>query len=739
MFKQKALQLAVVAGLATMSGSLLANGADMVNPEGAVIVGYWHNWANGGGYKGGIAPAIRLSQIHQDYNVIDVSFMKVFDIAEGRIPTFKLDPATGMTEDQFIQEISDLNAQGRSVLIALGGADAHIELVTGDEQAFAAELIRLTDKYGFDGLDIDLEQSAVTAANNQTVIPAALRMVKDHYRLQGKNFLITMAAEFPYLTTGGKYLPYITGLEGYYDWINPQFYNQGGDGVYVEGPGLGWIAQNNDAKKEEFIYYISDSIINGTRGFSQIPHDKLVFGIPSSNDAAATGYVKNPQDLYNAFNRLAAQGQPLRGVMTWSINWDMGTDSSGKPYNSQFIKDYGTFIHGMDVGTTTPPAASNKPVISGATNVRIGFGASFDAMAGITASDVQDGDLTSAVRVDGWVNTAALGSYSLTYTVTDSDDNTTTVKRVVEVFSELPVFAGVSRIVVQLGEEFDALAGVTARDPEDGDVTSRIEVISNTVNVHAAGTYSVSYSVTDSAGQTVTAQRQVVVVDGAACTNNWNASDVYNGGDVVSHNGSDWQAGWWTKGDEPGTTGEWGVWKQLGDSNCSGSVKPPVVELDMSVTGLNSQYAAVDGRVDINITVEANEYVTVEASIVDSKGRVVAEESLSQVTVAYIAMALDNAEAGAHTLTVKATAENGAEKTFNQAFTVLVDSGEGEVIPPTGDYPSFEAGSYNAGDIIMGSDGNLYQCKPWPYTGWCGLTPYAPVSGPHWPSAWDAL
>lgn len=133
----------------------------------------------------------------------------------------------------------------------------------GDEQAFADEIIRVTDLYGFDGLDIDLEQAAVTAADNQTVIPAALRIVKDHYKAQGKNFLITMAPEFPYLTQGGKYVPYITSLEGYYDWINPQFYNQGGDGVYVDS--VGWIAQNNDNLKQEFIYYISDSLANGTR------------------------------------------------------------------------------------------------------------------------------------------------------------------------------------------------------------------------------------------------------------------------------------------------------------------------------------------------------------------------------------------------------------------------------------------------------------------------------------------
>jgi chitinase len=44
----------------------------------------------------------------------------------------------------------------------------------------------------------------------------------------------------------------------------------------------------------------------------------------------------------------------------------------------------------------------------------------------------------------------------------------------------------------------------------------------------------------------------------------WSASAVYNGGDQVSWNGESWQAKWWTTNEEPGTTGEWGVWEDLG-------------------------------------------------------------------------------------------------------------------------------------------------------------------------------
>jgi chitinase len=44
----------------------------------------------------------------------------------------------------------------------------------------------------------------------------------------------------------------------------------------------------------------------------------------------------------------------------------------------------------------------------------------------------------------------------------------------------------------------------------------------------------------------------------------WTSTAVYNNGNEASHKGRLWKAKWWTKGEEPGTTGEWGVWQDLG-------------------------------------------------------------------------------------------------------------------------------------------------------------------------------
>ncbi|MEU9853914.1 glycosyl hydrolase family 18 protein [Streptomyces sp. NPDC047974] len=42
------------------------------------------------------------------------------------------------------------------------------------------------------------------------------------------------------------------------------------------------------------------------------------------------------------------------------------------------------------------------------------------------------------------------------------------------------------------------------------------------------------------------------------------AGQVYNAGNEVSHNGRKYKAKWWTQNETPGTTGEWGVWQDLG-------------------------------------------------------------------------------------------------------------------------------------------------------------------------------
>jgi hypothetical protein len=57
--------------------------------------------------------------------------------------------------------------------------------------------------------------------------------------------------------------------------------------------------------------------------------------------------------------------------------------------------------------------------------------------------------------------------------------------------------------------------------------------------------------------------------------------------------------------------------------------------------------------------------------------------------------------------------------------------------PDSCDVPSYAAGArYNAGDRVS-AGGNIYECKPWPVSGWCSIGgPYAPGTGWAWQEAW---
>ncbi|WP_169307354.1 cellulase family glycosylhydrolase [Chitiniphilus eburneus] len=59
----------------------------------------------------------------------------------------------------------------------------------------------------------------------------------------------------------------------------------------------------------------------------------------------------------------------------------------------------------------------------------------------------------------------------------------------------------------------------------------------------------------------------------ATCYQAWTSGGVYTGGQRVTHNGVNYEAKWWTQGDNPAQSGDWGVWKSLG--NCGGATPVP--------------------------------------------------------------------------------------------------------------------------------------------------------------------
>ena len=149
------------------------------------------------------------------------------------------------------------------------------------------------------------------------------------------------------------------------------------------------------------------------------------------------------------------------------------------------------------------------PVISASDKV-LTVGDVFNVMDGVSASDHEDGDVTGSVVVESSnVDTNTVGSYQVTYRVTDSQgaSSTKTITVIVnpkmEALNEVPVINAVDKILT-VGDTFDVKKDATASDAEDGNLTDKIEVIRNEVDTGKAGTYEVTYKVTDSQGASST-------------------------------------------------------------------------------------------------------------------------------------------------------------------------------------------------------------------------------------------
>ncbi len=133
---------------------------------------------------------------------------------------------------------------------------------------------------------------------------------------------------------------------------------------------------------------------------------------------------------------------------------------------------------------------------------------------GATATDTCAGDVTSAIVVTGAVNANMIGTYTLTYTVSDGNGNTSSLTRTVRVVDTTqPVLTlnGASVLTNECHTTF-VDPGATATDTCAGDVTSAI-VVSGTVNANMIGTYMLTYTVSDGNGNTSSHTRTVRVVD----------------------------------------------------------------------------------------------------------------------------------------------------------------------------------------------------------------------------------
>ena len=140
---------------------------------------------------------------------------------------------------------------------------------------------------------------------------------------------------------------------------------------------------------------------------------------------------------------------------------------------------------------------------------------------GASATDNIDGNITANITVSGFVDANASGTYTLSYNVSDaSGNNATTVTRTITVADTtvpLLTLTGSNSLPHEQGSVFTD-PGATASDSVDGDISVNI-VVTGAVDINTAGSYTLTYNVSDAAGNAATAiTRTVIVSDTTAPT-----------------------------------------------------------------------------------------------------------------------------------------------------------------------------------------------------------------------------
>ncbi|MCX4627251.1 glycoside hydrolase family 18 protein [Streptomyces sp. NBC_01443] len=355
---------------APVSASTTSGGGNPGNPglPAHALVGYLHaSFANGSGY-------VRMADVPASWDVINLAFGEPTSVTSGDI-RFSLCPASECpgveSPAEFKAAIKAKQAAGNKVLISIGGQNGQVQLATtAARDTFVSSVSTIIDEYGLNGLDIDFEGHSLSLATGDTDFRApttpvivnlisAVRTLKAKY---GPAFVLTMAPEtffvqlgYQYYGSGpwggqdpraGAYLPVIHALRDDLTLLHVQDYNSGSI--------MGLDNQYHSMGGADFHIAMTDMLLTGfpvagntARVFPPLRPDQVAIGLPATTNAG-NGHT-SPAEVNKALDCLtkktdcgtyATHGTwpALRGLMTWSINWDR---FGGREFSKNFDAYFG--------------------------------------------------------------------------------------------------------------------------------------------------------------------------------------------------------------------------------------------------------------------------------------------------------------------------------------------------------------------------------------------------------------
>lgn len=171
----------------------------------------------------------------------------------------------------------------------------------------------------------------------------------------------------------------------------------------------------------------------------------------------------------------------------------------------------------------------------------------------------------------------------------------------------------------------------------------------------------------------------------------------------------------------------------------------PVTNLELG--GLQDSYTITDGKLNLhfNALVAGEESYTIGAQVLNQAGTEIAyQEGPKGEHRPHFHIPVEGVATGTYSINVTAYNANWEPKAnTSHGFDVVNNETPGPGPSPEHDfvYPQ-GLGQYAAGTkVLQPKDGNVYECKPWPYTDWCNQDnaadpAFEPGTGRAWQEAW---
>jgi chitinase len=315
-----------------------------------------------------------MADVPDAWDIIDLAFGEPDSVTSGNIHFNRCQPSecpTVESDADFTAAIRAKQAKGKKVLLSIGGQNGEVQLTTtAARDRFVSSVAAIIDRWGLDGLDVDFEGHSLyldpgdtdfTHPTTSVIVNliSALQSLKARY---GARFALTMAPETFFVQNGyqfygpgsggdprgGDYLPVIYAPRNDLTVLHVQDYNS--------GPIMGLDNQWHFMGGADFHIAMTDMLVAGFpvartgKVFPGLRPDQIAIGVPAAV-SAGNGYTA-PAVVQQALDCLvkgascggyALRGgasPSLRGLMTWSINWD-------RHYNWEFMNSHRPYLNAL--------------------------------------------------------------------------------------------------------------------------------------------------------------------------------------------------------------------------------------------------------------------------------------------------------------------------------------------------------------------------------------------------------